>query len=135
MIDIKHANIGATVSLVLNAHKLSSSEELPEMVAELFTLEAVGCSHQLTTNSDPLCKYIEGEFVSCSVGNCPLGKIVDDIAAKRAIPTITEHIKKRGVFGEDPDNNTLPTHGGSWHLGYTGWRKYWNNLKKLVNGG
>jgi len=156
--DRKHANIGATVSLLLNIHKLvGAAAELPMSLADLFTAESHGCDYKILTDREDLCSFKDlNSKVPCKVGNCPLGVEVDKIAKEQDFPTITEHsltlpadTKKkcgfdvgkgykdidRGVysFGADPDRLMLyrqNTTGSHIHVGYTGWRKLWQEFKQ-----
>jgi hypothetical protein len=142
--DRKHANIGATVSLLLNIHKLTPDEDLPISLAELFTLESDACDYKWGN----VCKFISAKTVKsdkvpCIVGNCPLGDVIDKVANDQGFPTIMEHaktlpfkqrlacgfVKEGSTFGDDPDNMRVLTQGGNIHVGRTGWRGLWNQFK------
>lgn len=139
--DMKHANIGSTVSLILNIHKLSSDEGLPVALADLFTEEAKNCDYLLVST----CMRKRGDvdhITECTVGNCPLDDEVNKAAAEGGFPTILEFSKTRDddqkermgfdkvrSFGADPESGPFPTCGGGIHIGYTGWRKLWSRFK------
>jgi hypothetical protein len=145
IMDRKHANIGATVSLLLNIHKLTPDKELPTALANLFTEESDDCDYK----RDNACKFISAKTVKpgtvpCIIGNCPLGALIDKIANDQGFPTITNHAKtlpfkqrlacgfveEGRTFGDDPDNMRVLTQGGNIHIGYTGWRKTWSFIKR-----
>ena len=89
MIDAKHANIGATVSLLLNIHKLTGpDEDLPNMLCDLFTQESEECDYQVKGS---LCTYKGDTPVKCMIGNCPLGAAIDKMAHEGGFPTVTDH--------------------------------------------
>ena len=83
MLDMKHKNIGATVSLIHMIHKLSDSDELPKEMAELFMLESDDCDHKHETKQctfhaeEDLTKGDSFTTFPCCVGECPLGSILD----------------------------------------------------------
>jgi hypothetical protein len=118
MLDPKHKNIGATVGMVKEIHKLSHDPLLAEELTKLFMEESNGCDYKHETAACIFNGSTESNM-KCRVGNCPLGPLVD------------EELK----FGSDPDRlqlygkNTM-NYGSHIHIGHTGWRKYWNMFKK-----
>jgi len=73
-LSMKHKNIGATVALLKGIHLLTDGEELPNELAELFTLESDECDWK---KDDGHCYYTRAPF-KCIVGNCPLGDETKD---------------------------------------------------------
>jgi hypothetical protein len=154
MLDPKHKNIGATVSMI-NIIAQREADEISENskasigamlakavlgdVDKLFMAESSECdwqspNKQCLFNSDPEHYQLHTGLAPCRIGNCPLGALVD------------KELKNTGSleFGCDPDKNMdvgvdawpmdhrIP--GGHIHIGYTGWRKHWDKLKKRVRG-
>lgn len=125
MIDSKHANIGATVSLLLNAHKLSKGSELPESLAELFTMESVNCDYRSGDEISSFCNH-DRISVECIIGNCPLGKIVEKTSSEGGWPSPTEFMtsqspetrKKMGFDATIDDQRSVR-------------RNWWNDFKGL----
>jgi hypothetical protein len=127
-IDMKHKNIGATVGLVKNIHKLTGDDEtMLRNLADLFIAEAAECDFRHEINDKPVCVFngSTSPNLVCCAGECPLGAIVDE-----EIETMD--------FGCDPEKEIPGVHfgagygwslGGHRHIGYTGWRKYWNSFK------
>jgi len=141
-IDRKHACIGATVSLLLNVHKLTSDTKLPNELAGLFTAESEDCDYKDGVD----CSFLREDrrVVKCLVGNCPLGPMVEEASKKTGRPEPAEFMLSKSreqqnkmgfdttmTFGCSPETYDGPTQGGSIHIGYVGWRKHWNNFKKF----
>ena len=80
MLDMRHKNIGATVSMLKMIHKVAGdNEELPTALTELFMLESGECDSKV----EGACTFeVYPEACisppKCMVGNCPLGEIVDE---------------------------------------------------------
>jgi len=136
MLDPKHRNIGATVGMLKLLGKLTDDNDLPEEITKLFMAEAESCDHKHSTGQ---CTFHAGEDLieslqtgnseitfQCRIGECPLGREVDKECADRTML----YGKNTMHFGYDPEPTVFPTRGGHIHIGYTGWRKYWNMFKK-----
>ncbi len=141
MLDGKHANIGNTVGMLKEIHKLTDGPEMAEEITKLFMAESDDCDYKET----PLCTFprllnpedSRDDLPDCMAGRCPHGQAFDK-----------EIRLKQAQFGSDPDRmmlygkNTMnfgnrhemspewhKTVGEHLHVGYTGWRKYWNMWK------
>jgi len=132
MLSGKHANIGATVGMLKFIHKLTPDAKMAEELARLFMAEAESCDYgENRTCSFPRLPELAEENDArhaCMVGLCPLGPAVDNEIDDRQ----QLYGKNTMGFGCDPEQEMSRTKGGHIHIGYTGWRKYWNMFKKWV---
>ena len=72
---MKYMNIGATVVLIKEVHKLSSDEGLPTELAKLFEAEAaMDCDFRKEGAYVATCHFFEKEQ-RCMIANCPLGDL------------------------------------------------------------
>jgi hypothetical protein len=76
MLDKKHRNIGATVSMISMVHLLTPDADLPNAMTELFMLESGDCDYKHETGACIFNGSIEPNQ-KCMVGNCPLGGMLD----------------------------------------------------------
>jgi len=170
MLDPKHRNIGATVSMTniiaqKEADEVSgnSSGNMGTMLAKavlgdvdkLFMEESNDCDYKHETG---ICVFDGSTKPNkvCMLANCPLGALVDkelkatadsiDLSKPDDDPyggsdNFSHHSLKRNMpsFGADPEEGLGKTFGagygwsragGHLHIGYTGWRKWWDNFKK-----
>jgi len=95
MLDIKHKNIGATVSMLKLIHKITDGEELPTEITKLFMVESGECDHKHETGQCTF--YAEEDLESgdsfttfaCCIGECPLGSMVDkELKDSPGLPSI-----------------------------------------------
>lgn len=72
---MKHLNIGATVVLLQEIHKLTSDEGLPGELVSLFDAEAkMDCDFRKEGGDVAMCGFNDEEK-RCMVANCPLGAL------------------------------------------------------------
>lgn len=82
--DAHQKNIGATVGMVKNIHKITGHDDvkMPVELTGLFTAESDSCVSKV----EGMCTFHAGEDLEkgdsfttpkCRVGNCPLGDLVD----------------------------------------------------------
>ena len=86
MLDIKHKNIGATVSMLNLVYGALKTDKLDGPLAELFMEERKECDYlrkgRLLIGHK--CGYFalyepgEDKAVPCCIGECPLGRLVDE---------------------------------------------------------
>ena len=141
MLDSKHANIGNTIGMLKEIHTLSEDPEIAAEITKLFMAEAKSCDYKHESGQ---CTFHAGQDLveslldgnsrisfKCQAGNCPLGPQSD----KEETDRLMLYGKNTMGFGWDPEPATFPTKGGHIHIGYIGWRKYWNMFKKnLLHG-
>jgi len=83
MLDMKHKNIGATVSMLNMIHELTPGDELPIEITKLFMAESDDCDHKHETGQctfhaeEDLTKGDSFTTFKCCIGECPLGPLVD----------------------------------------------------------
>ena len=146
MLEGKHANIGNTVGMVKSIHKLTTDPKLAEEITKLFMVESDDCDYK----EAPLCTFprllapedSRDDLPKCMVGRCPLGNLADKERGTADLefgcgPDVGCGAKSRMMlYGQNTMGARHPmspewhrTVGGHVHVGYTGWRKYWNMWK------
>jgi hypothetical protein len=97
MLDMKHKNIGATVSMMRILSGLVGGKDLPEELSGLFDLESDDCDHK--RGGDCIFDSADlGNRVSCDINNCPLGPLVDEELAETPLEYIEGNIKEIGPW-------------------------------------
>ena len=88
MLDIKHKNIGATVSMLKLIHKITDGEELPTEITKLFMVESGECDYKHESGACVFNGSLETNL-NCCIGECPLGSMVDkELKDSPGLPSI-----------------------------------------------
>ena len=90
MLDMKHKNIGATVSMMRILSGLVGGKDLPEELSGLFVMESDDCDHKERGD----CVFDLSDRVICNINNCPLGPLVDEELAETHLDVIESKIKE-----------------------------------------
>ena len=84
-LDIKHMNIGATVSMLRLMQELDGGQS-DDALTELFMVESVECDYKLLE----ACTYNDSlkPDMLCCIGECPLGAEVDKKLKLMSLPDV-----------------------------------------------
>ena len=81
MLDIKHKNIGATVSMLNLIYGVLKTDKLDTPLTELFMAESNDCDHKVISERDGGVCIFNGSLetnLRCCIGECPLGRLVNE---------------------------------------------------------
>jgi hypothetical protein len=139
----KHRNIGSTVGMVKDIHKLSEKPRIAKVLTELFMEESTDCDYKHKTGQCTF--HVEEDLTKgdsfttlanyssqvdaalpCRAGNCPLGPLVDKELE------FGTNLDRLQLYGKNTMKYGTHTFGGHVHVGYTGWRKHWRAFKQAA---
>jgi hypothetical protein len=126
MLDAKHANIGNTIGMVKEIHKLSNDPKLADEITLLFMEESNDCDYQIISDDHKLCTHGENSADPCTIGNCPLGKLFDDERNKGVQHFGNVPVDRMQLYGK----NTMNLTAGLTRISHTDRRIFWNMFRK-----
>jgi len=128
-LDMKHKNIGATVSMVRLVGKIfgDKSERAEADLTKLFMAESKECDFRVAE----ACVFNDSlqPNLLCCIGECPLGTLVEQEIKTTNMLDIEREVTS---FGCDPESGPFPTCGRRIHKDYVGRRKYWHTFKNTI---